>query len=260
MALGKLEKNGVIDRQKNPGPTGNRYLIIWEEPAAENKKPAKAASGTKRRPDAGSRKPQPPAASTEEIPVISDSDPLGLDSLVSQEPAIAASDTKRRPDAGSREPKKPQPPAANEESIPASGEIVVVWDPADPLGLDSLVSQEPAKGAAKTTQRRQRIKRPPKKPLVEMHVPYLIDDPESAPTPAAEKMEDQGAGRPASAGPHFCSAGASAGAQKNLGYRRDVYLVYRVTEMGFRGALPIGDSPVWTRFDVNYCSHQGQST
>jgi hypothetical protein len=124
MALGKLEKNGLLDRQKNPGPTGNRYLIIWEEPAPKNKKPAKAASGTKRRPDAGSRKPQPPAASTEEIPVISDSDPLGLDSLVSQEPAIAASDTKRRPDAGSREPKKPQPPAANEESIPASGEIV----------------------------------------------------------------------------------------------------------------------------------------
>src|ERR1035438_1888923 len=125
MALGKLEKNGVIDRQKNPGPTGNRYLIIWEEPAAENKKPAKAASGTKRPPDAGPRRPQPPAASTEEIPVISDSDPLGLDSLVSQEPAIAASDTKRRPDAGSREPKKPQPPAANEESIPASGEIAL---------------------------------------------------------------------------------------------------------------------------------------
>jgi hypothetical protein len=65
MALGALEKNGLIVRQKNPGPTGNRYLIIWKAPAAENKKPAKAASGTKRRLNAGSRKPkkpQPPAA------------------------------------------------------------------------------------------------------------------------------------------------------------------------------------------------------
>jgi hypothetical protein len=140
MALGALEKKGVINRQKNPGPTGNRYRINYgKAPAARNKKPAKAASGTKRRPNTGSgAPPQPPLA------------------------------------------------AANEESTPTGGEMLAVYDPADPLGVNSLISQVPAVGAAKTTQRRQRIKRPPKKPLVKMHVSYLIDDPEPAPAPAAE--------------------------------------------------------------------------
>jgi hypothetical protein len=35
MALGALEKNAVIDRQKNPGPGESRYRILWEEPPAE---------------------------------------------------------------------------------------------------------------------------------------------------------------------------------------------------------------------------------
>jgi hypothetical protein len=188
MALGALEKKGGIDRQKNPGPTGNRYRINYgKAPAAKNMKPAKAASGTKRRPNTGSRKPkkpQPPAASPE-IPVTSDQDPRDIEYLESQHPAIAASEVKPHIDAASGEPQKPQA-AANEESIPAGGEMLAVYDPADPLGVNSLISQEPAIGAAKTTQRRQRIKRPPKEPLVKLDMPYLIDDPEPAPTPTAE--------------------------------------------------------------------------
>jgi hypothetical protein len=81
MARGELEKNGLIERQKNPSPTGNRYHIRWEEPApkpipARTRKgklvvippnlfgSAKAASGTKRRRRAGSQgmKKQPKKA------------------------------------------------------------------------------------------------------------------------------------------------------------------------------------------------------
>jgi hypothetical protein len=80
--------------------------------------------------------------------------------------------------------------AANEESIPAGGEIATVYDPTDPFGLGA---QYPAIGAAKTTLRRPRIKRRTREPLVKLDMPYLIDDPEPAPT-LAEKLEDQGVG------------------------------------------------------------------
>jgi hypothetical protein len=44
MALGALEKRRLIERQKNPGPTGNRYRIIWEPPAATNEEPIPAST------------------------------------------------------------------------------------------------------------------------------------------------------------------------------------------------------------------------
>jgi hypothetical protein len=44
MALGALEKRRLIERQKNPGPTGNRYRIIWGPPAATNGEPIPAST------------------------------------------------------------------------------------------------------------------------------------------------------------------------------------------------------------------------
>jgi hypothetical protein len=37
MALRALEERGAMNRQKNPGPTGNRYRINWKVPAAKDK-------------------------------------------------------------------------------------------------------------------------------------------------------------------------------------------------------------------------------
>jgi hypothetical protein len=113
-ALGALDKNGLIDRQKNPGPTGNRYRILWEDPAVKNKKHAQAASKAKRRPSAGSReskKPKPPATNTTTIhagtgKLVVRSPNLFGDYFDPQEPAIAAPATKRR---RPRQPKQPLP-------------------------------------------------------------------------------------------------------------------------------------------------------
>jgi hypothetical protein len=114
MALGALEKNGLIDRQKNPGPTGNRYRILWEEPAAENKKHAKMASGTKRRPSAGSRRPKNPPqnprprAHKAKLVVRAPNLLEGLVPDEAEQPAIAAAETTQRP-SGPQRPKKSLP-------------------------------------------------------------------------------------------------------------------------------------------------------
>src|ERR1035441_7775208 len=79
-----------------------------------------------------------------------------------------------------------------------------VYSDSDPFGLDALVSQQPAIAAPKIKRQRRAASRRPKKPVVIMTNLFEGYDPvtgevavsQPAPTPAAEKMEDQEAGRP----------------------------------------------------------------
>ena len=186
MALGALEKRRLIERQKNPGPTGNRYRIVWEEPTATNEEPI-------------------PASTYE--PVSAKTDAPGP-----EEAARVASEMSQGSRAGSQGPENPLPdlvrpveavdshepePAAatNTEAIPARETQSEV--PSSDLFGDYFKSEEADAAASETTPpRRARSRRPERPPSYFVKQTQLIDDdPEPTTTTPAEGLEKQGAGR-----------------------------------------------------------------
>ena len=169
MALGALEKRRLIERQKNPGPTGNRYRIVWEEPTATNGEPI-------------------PASTYE--PVSTKTDAPGP-----EEAARVASEMSQGSRAGPQGPEKPEPPAAAKEAIPARETKSEV--PSSDLFGDYFKSEEADAAASETTPpRRARSRRPERPPSYFVKQTQLIDDdPEPTTTTPAEELEDQEAGR-----------------------------------------------------------------
>ena len=169
MALGALEKRRLIERQKNPGPTGNRYRIIWGPPAATNEEPI-------------------PASTYE--PVSAKTDAPGP-----EEAARVASEMSQGSRAGPQGPEKPEPPAAAKEAIPARETQSEV--PSSDLFGDYFKSEEADAAASETTPpRRARSRRPERPPSYFVKPTQLIDDdPEPTTTTPAEELEKQGAGR-----------------------------------------------------------------